>query len=56
MDSERLKDFKTMIGQFHEEMKSNNVTDLVVWLDCKIQYGIYQEEQYKQYNKKSSGE
>lgn len=34
---EEMKRIKILIGQFHEEMKSNNVTDFVVWIDCKLE-------------------
>lgn len=31
-----LRDYKATIGQFHEETKSNSVTDLINWIDCKL--------------------
>lgn len=34
---EQIKQFKILVGTFHEEMKSNSVTDLIIWLDCKLE-------------------
>ena len=34
----QLKDIKGLVGQFQEEVKSNSVTDLVTWLECKMEY------------------
>ena len=51
-----LAQFKILIGMFHEEMKSNNITDLVVWLDCKSEYNkkrdteISFKRNYEKYN------
>lgn len=33
----QLKQFRFMVGLFHEEVKSNSVTDLIVWLDCRLE-------------------
>ena len=35
-EEEKLKEFKILVGLFHEQMHSNSVTDLISWLDCKI--------------------
>ena len=32
-----LRDIKAMISNFMQETKSNVVTDLIVWLDCKTE-------------------
>ena len=32
-----LSEFKTIISEFICEMKTNSVTDLVVWLDCRLE-------------------
>lgn len=54
---EQIKEFKILIGMFHEEMKSNSVTDLVVWLDCKLEYDIKRETEmrgmYKKWSQKN---
>lgn len=49
---EQIKEFKILIGMFHEEMKSNSVTDLVVWLDCKLEYDIKRETEMRGMYKK----
>jgi len=36
-----------MIGWFHEEMKSNSVTDLVVWVDCKLEVEHAKEKEMR---------
>ena len=38
MNIEQLKHFKIMVGQFYEEVKSNSITELLSWLDCKYLY------------------
>ena len=35
--SEKMKNIKILVGLFHEEMKSNSVTDLMVWLDSRLE-------------------
>lgn len=35
---EQIRQFKILVGEFHTEMRSNSVTDLVIWLDCKLEY------------------
>ena len=35
--TERMRDFKILVGQFHEQMHSNSVTDLLSWIDCKLE-------------------
>ncbi len=35
---EDTKTFKALIGQFYDEVKGNTITELMVWLDCKIEY------------------
>jgi hypothetical protein len=47
MKEREIKEFKAMVGKFMEEMKSNSVTDLVVWLDCKTNYEEFLREQHK---------
>lgn len=37
MPVEQIKNVKIAIGLFHEEMKSNSVTDFISWLDCKLE-------------------
>lgn len=54
--SEQIKEVKILIGLFHEEMKSNSVTDLVVWLDCRLEYKRKQETEMREMklNKRST--
>ena len=35
--AEQIKEMKVLVGMFHEEMKSNSVTDLMMWLDCRLE-------------------
>ncbi len=35
---EQLKQIKATVGNFYEEVKSNSITELIVWIDCKIEY------------------
>ena len=44
---EEIKQMKILVGFFHEEMKSNSVTDLIIWLDCKLQKDKHYETQMK---------
>ena len=44
---EQIKDFKILIGKFHEEVKSNSVTDLIIWLDCYLEKFNYEMKQMK---------
>jgi hypothetical protein len=44
---EQIKEFKILVGMFHEEMKSNSVTDLVVWLDCKLEHDKKRETEMR---------
>jgi len=37
ISNEKLSDIKITVGMFHEEMKSNSVTDFIVWIDCKME-------------------
>ncbi len=43
-----LKRFKAMIGMFHSEVKSNSVTDLIVWLDCAMELEQQQRNEHKE--------
>ncbi len=49
MDNEKqLKELKALAGKFFEEVKSNNVTDLLIWIDTKLEhYNILEEEMRK---------
>lgn len=38
MNGETIKEFRAMIGEFQHQVKSNSVTDLVVWLECRNEY------------------
>jgi len=44
---EEIKNMKVFVGMFHEEMKSNSVTDFIVWLDCKLEYNRKRELEMK---------
>ena len=49
-----LKDLKRLVGLFYEEIKSNSVTDLIIWLDCKLEYQTKYENEMRNYKKKYS--
>ena len=35
---EEIKNMKILVGMFHEEIKSNSISDFMIWLDCKLEY------------------
>ena len=43
IQSSDLNKLKAIVGMFHEEMKSNSITDFIIWLDCKMEYNKEQE-------------
>ena len=50
--SEEINKFKILIGQFHEEIKSNSITDLIIWLDCKLELQRRRETKIKELRRK----
>ena len=46
-NAQTLKNVKGTIGKFHEEIKSNSITDFIVWLDCKTEYLEHLDEENK---------
>ena len=45
MEDTRINETKALVGKFFEEMKSNSVTEFLMWLDCKIQYSETMEKE-----------
>ena len=50
--SEELKKLKALVGQFHEEIKSNSLTDLIVWIDCKLEYIRKRDIEIREFKRK----
>lgn len=42
-----LNMFKALVGKFQEDMKSNSILELVVWVDCKIAKRKQEDEEQK---------
>ena len=42
-----LKRMKASIGRFYEEVKSNSITELVIWVDCKLELEKERNEEHK---------
>lgn len=36
-----LKRMKSLVGEFYTEVKSNSISDFIIWLDCKMEYASY---------------
>lgn len=49
MKEDQIKDVKVMAGQFYEEVKSNNLTDFIIWLDCKYTLSNQREKEMRQH-------
>ncbi len=43
-----LKELKATIGRFQQEVKSNSITDLVVWLECQTAYAEELDKKHKE--------
>jgi uncharacterized protein YecT (DUF1311 family) len=48
---EEIKNMKVLVGQFHEEMKSNSMSDFMIWLDCKLELTKKRETEMRKLRK-----
>ena len=45
-EKQKIQELKELISKFHEEVKSNKVTDLCVWLENLAIRADYEHERY----------
>ena len=46
-NKEEIARVKRVVGQFYNEVKSNSITDFIIWLDCKLEYEKQQIEEHR---------